>query len=353
MRLLQAGLARLAAPLRWLYGLPRRLHWLETGVIAHNQRLDSLETRCAAFKARNRVLEADVVMYRQYLDSLKTRCATVEARNLVLETQHRALEARLEPLTRLHHPAPIDFTWLAPAPRWIELAERRIGRPLSNLAPAEKRAAFYSYYSEMGGGHTDILQQQYAAYLPLLPGSNGPVPATGLRILDIGCGAGEFLAFLRNKGIPGVGIDLSATEVQRAVAAGLDVVHATAAEFLQRTDECFAAITLLQVIEHLPPEDLLPTLEGCVARLAPGGLLLVETINLRHPLAINGFYTDPTHQKPLSDNYLGFVLQWLGLQGVRILYNLPDPMPGVPADDPTRLYVNYTVFGYAPAPAGQ
>ncbi|NMG16353.1 class I SAM-dependent methyltransferase [Aromatoleum bremense] len=339
MRLLQAGLARLAAPLRWLCGLPRRLHWLETGVIAHNQRLDSLETHCATVEARNLVLE--------------TQHRALEAYGRALEAHGRALEARLEPLTRLHHPAPIDFTWLAPAPRWIELAERRIGRSLSNLAPAEKRAAFYSYYSEMGGGHTDILQQQYAAYLPLLPGSNGPVPATGLRILDIGCGAGEFLAFLRNKGIPGVGIDLSATEVQRAVAAGLDVVHATAAEFLQRTDECFAAITLLQVIEHLPPEDLLPTLEACVARLAPGGLLLVETINLRHPLAINGFYTDPTHQKPLSDNYLGFVLQWLGLQGVRILYNLPDPMPGVPADDPTRLYANYTVFGYAPAPAGQ
>jgi 2-polyprenyl-3-methyl-5-hydroxy-6-metoxy-1,4-benzoquinol methylase len=258
-------------------------------------------------------------------------------------TQRRVddLEAALAKLT---HDEPMPFALMSAPPMWLERAEQRIGRTLATLSAAEREQAFYSYYSEMGGDHSPILRQQYHAYLPLLKKAAG----AGGRVLDIGCGAGEFLSFLREQQLPAVGVDLSATEVQRAVSTGLDAVHANAEDFLRDTGEQFAGITLFQVIEHLAPAEVVPTLEACVRRLMPGGVLLVETINMRHPLAVNGFYTDPTHQKPLSDNYLGFVLQWLGLREVGVLYTLPDPVAGVSAEDPLRLYANYTVFGFTP-----
>ncbi|MGF6613076.1 2-polyprenyl-3-methyl-5-hydroxy-6-metoxy-1,4-benzoquinol methylase [Paraburkholderia sp. WSM4175] len=296
-----------------------RLAWLESAVIEHNGRLDRME--------------ASLALIGQRLDHLEASG----------EDTHRQL-AKLRPLLRLIHDESLEFAWMVAAPNWIERAEQRIGRPLAALSPVEREQAFYSYYSEMGGGHSTVLREQYQAYLPLLQKAT----RAGGRVLDIGCGAGEFLAFLREAQVPAVGVDLSTTEVQRAASAGLDAVHASAEDFLRDTGEQFAGITMFQVIEHLAPAQILPTLEACVKRLMPGGVLLVETINMRHPLAVNGFYTDPTHQKPLSDNYLGFVLQWLGLRDVGVLYTLPEPLAGVCTDEPQRLYANYTVFGFVP-----
>jgi O-antigen chain-terminating methyltransferase len=286
-----------------------RLAWLESAVVEHNGRFDRMEGALTLIQRR--------------LDDL---------------------EAAHGKLAKLTHDEPMAFAWMAPPPIWLERAEQRIGRALATLSAAEREQAFYSYYSEMGGDHSSILHQQYHAYLPLLKKAAG----AGGRVLDIGCGAGEFLSFMREQQLPAVGVDLSTTEVQRAVSAGLDAVHAGAEDFLRDTGEHFAGITLFQVIEHLAPAEVVPTLEACVRRLMPGGVLLVETINMRHPLAVNGFYTDPTHRKPLSDNYLGFVLQWLGLSDVGVLYTLPEPVVGVSANDPQRLYANYTVFGFTP-----
>jgi len=295
--------------------LTRRLAWLESAIVEHNARFDRIEAAMA----------------------------NEHAQLARLASEH----AKIAPLERLLHGEPLPFAWMAPPPEWIERADRRVGRPAATLSPAERKDAFYSYYSEIGGDARAILRQQYEAYLPMLQKAS----RDGGRVLDIGCGAGEFLSFLRAEQLPATGVDLSASEVQRAASAGLDAVCATADDFLAQGEERFAGITLFQVIEHLAPEAVLPTLEACVNRLMPGGVLMVETINMRHPMAVNGFYTDPTHRKPLSDNYLSFLLQWLGLRDVGVLYTLPEPLPGVSKDEPQRLYANYTVFGFAPGAA--
>jgi len=260
--------------------------------------------------------------------------------NAALQQLKQELEQELEQIKPLYKAPELPFSHKSSSTSWIANAERLLEQPLAELAPEQRDHWFYSFYSEMAGGVGHILEQQYQVYLPLLP------KIQNARVLDIGCGAGEFLNFLRNHDVPAIGIDLDAHEVARANERGLTAVVAEATEYLTHCDEQFAAICLFQVIEHVPPGMIRPLIEACAQALAPGGALLIETINLRNPNAVNGFYTDPTHQVPLSDNYMSFVFQWNQLENVDLIYTLPEWMPGISAQDFSRCYANYTVIGY-------
>jgi O-antigen chain-terminating methyltransferase len=306
----------------------------------HNESLQRLEREISA-----RLVQSEQVQAQ--------RGALLEQQRGLLEQQG----ARLDRLERLEHEnarilnileplssgGQLPFSHTQAAPNWIANAERLLGQPLADLTTEQRDHWFYSFYSEMAGGVGHILEHQYQVYLPLLP----TIP--NARVLDIGCGAGEFLNFLRSNGVPAMGIDLDAHEVERANERGLTAVHAEATEYLTRCGEKFSAISLFQVIEHVPPALIRPLIEACTHALAPGGALLIETINLRNPNAVNGFYTDPTHQVPLSDNYMSFVFQWNQLENVEFIYTLPEWMPGISAQDRPRCYANYTVIGYKKA----
>ncbi len=52
--------------------------------------------------------------------------------------------------------------------------------------------------------------------------------APGARVLDVGCGAGELMAVLRERGVVARGMEIDAALVERAVARGLSVVQGDA-----------------------------------------------------------------------------------------------------------------------------
>lgn len=94
------------------------------------------------------------------------------------------------------------------------------------------------------------------------------VDARPLRVLDFGCGNGEFLAICHQFGFESVGVDRSTA---RRDKAGVDVL-ASIDELGART---FHAITLFEVLEHLDnPSGILEELRG---HLEPGGILILET----------------------------------------------------------------------------
>jgi SAM-dependent methyltransferase len=239
--------------------------------------------------------------------------------------------------------ARLQFALEVPSQPFLERAERRNRRPLASLSSAERLQNWYSYFSEMWpDGYEEVLKRQYESYVPLIPRNSGA------RVLDIGCGAGEFLRFLNERGISGMGIDLDSREVERGRARGLDIREGEAIDFLSKTDEKFAAISLIEVVEHLPLERIGPLIEAAFARLLPGGVLILETINIRHPLALDGFFIDPTHSRPVPSDFLCFMLQWGGLQGVRLVYTNPVWLPGILKQDFSRIYFNYAAVGFAP-----
>jgi 2-polyprenyl-3-methyl-5-hydroxy-6-metoxy-1,4-benzoquinol methylase len=105
-----------------------------------------------------------------------------------------------------------------------------------------------------------------------------PKPPGGQRLLDIGCGNGDFLANARDAGWDAVGIDADPEAVAIARQRGLDVRTGSIELFAGETG-CFDAITLSHVLEHL--HDPGQMIRAVHRLLKPGGVLFVDTPNIQ------------------------------------------------------------------------
>ncbi|MGZ5842719.1 MAG: bifunctional 2-polyprenyl-6-hydroxyphenol methylase/3-demethylubiquinol 3-O-methyltransferase UbiG, partial [Xanthobacteraceae bacterium] len=105
---------------------------------------------------------------------------------------------------------------------------------------------------------------------------------SGLRFLDIGCGAGILCEPLARLGASVVGADPSAKNIAVAQAhaaqSGLTIDYRdTTVEQLAEAGERFDVVLALEVVEHVTDVGLFIAHAG--ARVKPGGLLFVATLN--------------------------------------------------------------------------
>lgn len=98
--------------------------------------------------------------------------------------------------------------------------------------------------------------------------------APGRRVLDVGCFRGDLLSYLGDSW-ERFGVEPSSDARRVAESRGIGILGSSV-EGLE-SDQKFDAITLVDVIEHLPRP--LESLRKLVKMLTPGGLLLVFTGN--------------------------------------------------------------------------
>ncbi len=155
------------------------------------------------------------------------------------------------------------------------------------------RAGTYDAFEDIFRGPEHFIRDRQRRYLSLL-GDREPV-------LDIGCGRGEFLDLLRERGLEYAGIDPDPDMVGRCREKGHERVKvADANSYLEKcADDSIGAIFCAQVIEHMPYQELLRFYELGRRKLRPGGLFILETVNPHSVPALKTFWVDPTHQHPL------------------------------------------------------
>ena len=105
-------------------------------------------------------------------------------------------------------------------------------------------------------------------------------PREGARVLDVGCGNGEFLREMRAAGWIGLGVETDPQAVARARLHGLDVREGSVEEAAFEPGSV-DAVTLSHVVEHL--HDPVATLRACRGLLRGGGVLWIATPNLSSP----------------------------------------------------------------------
>jgi 2-polyprenyl-6-hydroxyphenyl methylase/3-demethylubiquinone-9 3-methyltransferase len=104
---------------------------------------------------------------------------------------------------------------------------------------------------------------------------------SGLRILDIGCGAGLLCEPLTRLGAQVIGIDPSATNIAAAKLHAdkghLSIDYRCTTVETMDVRERFDIVLAMEVIEHVT--DVGAFLSRCAAMVKPGGMMVVSTLN--------------------------------------------------------------------------
>jgi 2-polyprenyl-6-hydroxyphenyl methylase/3-demethylubiquinone-9 3-methyltransferase len=112
--------------------------------------------------------------------------------------------------------------------------------------------------------------------------AKGPRPLAGLSLVDIGCGGGLLCEPLARLGARVTGIDAGQRNIAiaqnhaRDSELEIDYREATA-EALAAAGERFDVVLSMEVVEHVA--DPAGFLASCAQLVAPGGLLIVATLN--------------------------------------------------------------------------
>jgi len=189
--------------------------------------------------------------------------------------------------------------------------------PAAPVAPVAPVALAYVGFEDRFRGSEEQIRERLQDYVPYFDGQSD--------VLDVGCGRGEFLELLREKGIRARGLDLNPEMVEVCRARGLDVSSADARGYLRGVpDDSLGGLIAVQVIEHLEPSYLADTLTLASSKLRPGARIVLETINPACWVAFfESFIRDLTHVKPIHPETLQYMLQASGFANVEIVYRAP------------------------------
>ena len=142
------------------------------------------------------------------------------------------------------------------------------------------------------------------------------------RILDIGCGDGKFLFFLRNKGYHNIeGLEMSAQQAEEAskhIDCPVHVVEDSIA-FLKKYPAAFQTITQNDVLEHVPKEETAVFLRAILDALHPGGSVVINVPQVSGVTSLFCRYNDFTHQTLFTEMSLKQVLLLSGFSDIRFI----------------------------------
>jgi SAM-dependent methyltransferase len=194
------------------------------------------------------------------------------------------------------------------------LHEERMSEHDVWIANREFRPNFPSLdFAERFRGSRAEMLLRYADVADLLVGTDGPV-------VDLGCGRGELIELIVAKGGAASGVEVDPELVEFCRSLFLDVTECSATDaLLAANDDSFGGIALIQVVEHLTPQELVLLIPLARRKLRNGGLFVAETVNATSPFVFTrSFYADPTHTNPVHHEYLHFLLEQSGFSEISV-----------------------------------
>ena len=160
--------------------------------------------------------------------------------------------------------------------------------------------------------HYAFYEMNYEKLLPSDSTSN---------ILDIGCGTGHFLYFLKRKKYQNfLGVDVSKQQVDFCKKNVTErVQHHDTFDYLENKKNAFDVIVANDLIEHIPKDRIIPLLILIKEALTSTGVFIARTPNLGNPFSLRLRYADFTHEVGLTEKSLYQVLWSAGFRDIQII----------------------------------
>jgi O-antigen chain-terminating methyltransferase len=242
----------------------------------------------------------------------------------------------------------------------IDEAKKRLPKKILNqkelliIAEEEKHRYDYLYvaFEDRFRGSREEIKKRVEVYLPYI--EKLPFNKEEFKALDVGCGRGEWIELLGERGYKAQGIDLNRIMVAKSQELGLHVKQADVIEYLTSLEDgSLSVITGFHIIEHLPFEVLMKMYEEAYRVLKKGGIVIFETPNPENLIvgACN-FYSDATHINPLVPETTLFTFEQQGFVNTEIkrLHKYSDYYPTDDSDAFKNKYfyneMDYSVIGY-------
>jgi len=153
-----------------------------------------------------------------------------------------------------------------------------------------------------------LFKKNYSSLLPKDKGAN---------ILDIGCGMGHFLYYLKKGGYKNIsGLDVSRENAEFCRKNGFNIACKDGRTFLKPQKEKYDVIVMNDVIEHLDKGEIFEMLSMIHSALKKGGTVMVKTPNMANPLCVHSRYIDFTHEVGFTEESLSQALRVSGFREV-------------------------------------
>jgi SAM-dependent methyltransferase len=184
---------------------------------------------------------------------------------------------------------------------------------------------FYRTFEDRYRGSRELIKSRLRIYLPFI------TPLISIykecKVVDLGCGRGEWLELMSEIGVEAHGVDIDEEMLNGCCQRSLSVSREDAIEYLkEQPDESVAVISGFHIAEHLQFDRLQALATESFRVLRPGGLLILETPNIENlVVGTTGFYLDPTHYRPIPPTLLSFLTDYSGFARTKIVHLQESP----------------------------
>ena len=204
---------------------------------------------------------------------------------------------------------------------------------------------FYLAFENRFRGPQEGVTKMQSQYLPDI--EKAAQQSKGEYLLDVGCGRGEFLKLVEGYGIRAKGVDITQAMVEECRRKGLSAEHGDTLKYLESVrSDSLIGVTAFQVVEHVTHDYLVEFIKAAFSKTAPGGVIILETVNSDSLNSLRNFYLDLTHRNPIPAGTLQFLVEYAGFRDVRVHYSSPVPPESrLSGNDDNTRKLNDLLFG--------
>ena len=283
------------------------IEWMAGTIDGYRDARDEVERHLEALLARERRNDTAVRALAAQHEELRSALSVVQqaAHNLKREIEK---VSAVNPKSQTPNPKSQESN-----------PESRVPNPGLNSQFDDLDSHKYVGFEDQFRGSPDDIRRRVEDYLPVFENASD--------VLDVGCGRGEFLELLRDRGVRAQGIDINPAMVEVCRGKGLQAETGDALAYLGGLpDGSLGGLFAAQVVEHLEPRYLMRLLDAAFDKLRPGAPIVLETINPACWFAFfESYIRDLTHVRPVHPDTLKYLLVATGFQRVEIRYQAPYP----------------------------